>query len=186
MRTAYIGMGANLKSRAGAPAETLHAAADMLANLGGIVARSSLYSTAPVGYADQPRFTNAVVALDTALSPLALLQQLMQIERHFGRDRAASFLNGPRTLDLDVLLIDDLCVSMADLTVPHPRLAERAFVLVPLHQIAPHLRVPPTHATVSDLLDRLRTNTPADVQAILPIESPHTCASIPQTGKIEP
>jgi 2-amino-4-hydroxy-6-hydroxymethyldihydropteridine diphosphokinase len=186
MRTAYIGMGANLESRAGAPAETLRAAADMLSNLGSIPARSSLYSTAPVGYADQPRFTNAVVALDTALSPLALLQQLMQIERHFGRDRAASFLNGPRTLDLDILLIGDLCIATADLTVPHPRLTERAFVLVPLHQIAPQLRIPPTNAFVADLLDRLSRSAPADVQAILPIESSHWSASNPQTGKIEP
>src|SRR5271170_2064728 len=108
MRTAYIGMGANLPSRAGPPAATLAAAAGRLESLGRVVNRSSLYSTEPVGVAGQPRFVNGVVALDTELEPRALLDGLLAIELEFGRDRSAGILNGPRTLDLDILLFGDL------------------------------------------------------------------------------
>ncbi|HWT65378.1 MAG TPA: 2-amino-4-hydroxy-6-hydroxymethyldihydropteridine diphosphokinase [Terracidiphilus sp.] len=168
---AYIGMGANLESWAGLPASTLAAAVERLGLLGQVVRRSSLYLTEPVGYADQPRFTNAVVALETAHAPAALLHELLTIEKEFGRDRAASFANGPRSLDLDILLLGDLCVSMADLVLPHPRLAGRAFVLVPLNEIAPRLRVPQANASVAELLDRLHKNKPEDIDAVVPMES---------------
>lgn len=171
MRRAFIGMGANLRSRAGDPAETLSAAAAALGALGRVTARSSLYRTAPVGYAEQPQFTNAVAELETGLSPLTLLEHLMEIERQFGRDRRLGFLNGPRTLDLDVLMVGDLCVGMVDLLLPHPRLTERAFVLVPLNEIAPRQRVPPGNASVAELLDRLRKNNPGDADAVVPMES---------------
>src|ERR1700679_2680014 len=128
MRTAYIGMGANLASWAGAPEATLAAAALRLRSVGRITRRSSLYSTEPVGFAAQPRFVNAVVALETALEPRELLERLLDLEREFGRDRAAGFPNGPRTLDLDILLFDDLKIGEPDLEVPHPRLADRVFV----------------------------------------------------------
>ena len=108
MRKANIGMGANLASRAGAPEETLAAAAVRLASLGRIASRSSLYSTEPVGYAAQPRFVNAAVELQTALTPRQLLNGLLAIEQEFGRDRSAGIANGPRTLDLDILIFDDL------------------------------------------------------------------------------
>ena len=102
-----------------------------------MVCRSSLYSTAPVGFADQPRFVNAVVELETELEASDLLERLLAIEVEFGRDRAAGFANGPRTLDLDILLFGNRKISEPGLEIPHPRLAERAFVLVPLNEIAP-------------------------------------------------
>ena len=141
MQTAYIALGANLASQAGPPAATLAAVLKRLSNLGRITAQSSLYRTAPVGFADQPRFVNAVVALETELGPRALLNQLLVIEKEYGRDRSTGIPNGPRTLDLDILLIGDLVINLPELELPHPRMTERAFVLVPLHEIAP--RPPP-------------------------------------------
>lgn len=152
MPIAYIALGANLPSPAGPPEATLAAAAVRFASLGRIAAQSSLYSTAPVGLADQPRFLNAVLALDTSLAPRDLLKALLTIEHQFGRDRSASIPNGPRTLDLDILFYGDLIFSEPGLEIPHPRLAQRAFVLVPLNEIAPDLRDPRTGATVSQLL----------------------------------
>jgi 2-amino-4-hydroxy-6-hydroxymethyldihydropteridine diphosphokinase len=156
MRTAYIGMGGNLASWAGEPQATLAAAARRLESLGRVVRRSSLYSTEPVGYAEQPRFLNAVVALETELEPGELLRSLMAIEQEFGRDRTAGIANGPRTLDLDILLLGEEEISRPDLEIPHPRLSERAFVLVPLNEIAPEARVPRRGKTVAQLLANLR------------------------------
>ena len=155
MHTAYIGLGANLPSTAGAPEATLAAAAARLQTLGRVAARSSLYSTAPVGFADQPRFVNAVLALETRLTPRALLDALVGIEREFGRDRSAAIANGPRTLDLDILLFGDYILGEAELAIPHPRLAGRAFVLVPLHEIAPAAVDPRSGRTVTQLLHEL-------------------------------
>ena len=118
MSLAYIALGANLPSPAGPPEATLAAAVSRLASLGCVTARSSLYSTAPVGLADQPRFLNAVIALETALTPLELLGAVLLIEREFGRDRTASVPNGPRTLDLDILLYGDFVLSEAGLEIP--------------------------------------------------------------------
>lgn len=148
-------MGANLTSRLGTPEAALAAAAVRLGTLGRVTRRSGLYSTTPVGYAAQPRFTNAVVALETALAPFELLEGLMAIEKEFGRDRTKGMLNGPRTLDLDILLMGDFVLHEARLEIPHPRLAERAFVLVPLNEIAPEAVVPRHNRTVAQLLDAL-------------------------------
>jgi 2-amino-4-hydroxy-6-hydroxymethyldihydropteridine diphosphokinase len=139
MHTAYIGMGANLPSWAGVPEATLTAAALRLESLGRVARRSSLYSTEPVGFADQPRFVNAVVALETELSPRQLLDRLLKLEQVFGRDRSGGVENGPRTLDLDILLLGDVEISEPGLDIPHPRLEERAFVLVPLREISPRI-----------------------------------------------
>lgn len=152
MLTAYIGMGGNLSSPAGRPEATLTKAAERMLTLGRILSRSSLYSTEPVGLADQPRFINAVVALETDLAPRALLEGLLDLERAFGRDRSAGVQNGPRTLDLDILMMGDLCIHETGLDIPHPRLAERAFVLVPLHEIASNLVEPRHRKTIAELL----------------------------------
>jgi 2-amino-4-hydroxy-6-hydroxymethyldihydropteridine diphosphokinase len=171
MRTAYIGMGANLPSAVGRPELTLAAAAERLGMLGRVVARSSLYSTAPVGFVNQPRFVNAVVALEIELEPLALLDALMTIEREFGRDRSAGIANGPRTLDLDILLIEGIVVSEPRLVVPHPRLAERAFALVPLNEIAPEALDPRSGLTVAQWLERLFLALPDANYAVFQIEN---------------
>jgi 2-amino-4-hydroxy-6-hydroxymethyldihydropteridine diphosphokinase len=163
MRTAYIGLGANLPSPAGPPEATLAAAISRLGSLGRITAKSSLYSTAPVGYGAQPRFVNAVVALETQLEARELLDALMAIERDFGRDREDAIPNGPRTLDLDILLLGDLQINEPGLEIPHPRLAKRAFVLVPLNEIAPEAIDPRSGKKMSELLKRLTDDRDGDV-----------------------
>jgi 2-amino-4-hydroxy-6-hydroxymethyldihydropteridine diphosphokinase len=138
MNTAYVALGANL----GDPAATVRAAFGALANLpeSRVSRSSSLYRTAPVGLTDQPDFINAVAELQTTLAPEALLDALFDIEQRFGRIRADK--NGPRTLDLDLLLYDDQRIDLPHLTLPHPRLHLRAFVLQPLAEIAPQLVIP--------------------------------------------
>ena len=177
MRTAYIGMGANLPSGAGPPEATLTAAAVRLESLGHVLARSSLYSTTPVGFALQPRFLNAAAALETELTPLELLGALLLTEQDFGRNRANSLANGPRTLDLDILLYGDLVIGGSSLVIPHARLTERAFVLVPLNEIAPQAFDPRSGITVSQLLESLvpgpgnEPNPSNENDAVAPIES---------------
>jgi 2-amino-4-hydroxy-6-hydroxymethyldihydropteridine diphosphokinase len=100
-------------------------------------ARSSDYLTPPWGVEDQPRFVNLCIAVETTLAPRALLHHAQAVERAFGRDRAGERRWGPRTLDIDIIAYDDATIEEPDLTLPHPRLFERAFVLVPLAQIAP-------------------------------------------------
>ncbi len=172
MALAHIALGSNLPSLAGHPDATLAAALPQLASIGRITARSGLYSTAPVGLSNQPRFLNAVVIIDTELAPRTLLAALLFIERLFGRDRAAAVRNGPRTLDLDILLYGDLIVAQPGLEIPHPRLAQRAFVLVPLAEIAPDLRDPRSGLTAAQLLANLTTaGSPSDAAVTL-IQSP--------------
>jgi 2-amino-4-hydroxy-6-hydroxymethyldihydropteridine diphosphokinase len=171
MPTAYIGLGANLPSIAGAPDATLAAAVARLASLGHVTARSSLYSTEPVGFAAQPRFVNAVVALETELTSHDLLQALLTIEHEFGRDRSSGIANGPRTLDLDILMLDNRHISEHGLEIPHPRLAERAFVLVPLAEVAPHAMDTRSGLTVSQLLHKLRQSNGSEADAVVPIQS---------------
>ena len=155
MRTAYIGMGSNLPSSAGPPEATLAAAVERLASLGRMLARSSLYSTTPVGFADQPRFLNAAVALETDLTPFELLGALLLIEKDLGRNRASGVPNGPRTLDLDILFYGDFVIGSSSLIIPHPRLTARAFVLVPVSEIASRVLDPRSGTTVSQLLQSL-------------------------------
>ncbi|HUN84386.1 MAG TPA: 2-amino-4-hydroxy-6-hydroxymethyldihydropteridine diphosphokinase [Terracidiphilus sp.] len=171
MHTAYIGMGANLPSLAGPPESTLAAAAIRFASLGHITARSSLYSTEPVGYRDQPKFVNAVVAVGTELAPHELLKRLLAIEFAFGRDRSAGIQYGPRTLDLDILVIGDLEVSEAGLEIPHPRLADRAFVLIPLNEVAPQAVIPRHNKTVAQLLHDLFESSKGETHAVVQIQS---------------
>jgi 2-amino-4-hydroxy-6-hydroxymethyldihydropteridine diphosphokinase len=173
MPTAYIALGANLPGPAGSPEATLAAAVVRLAALGRVLSCSRLYSTEPVGFAAQPRFLNAAVALETELEPRALLEELLGIERALGRDRSAGIQNGPRTLDLDILLYGELILREPGLEIPHPRMAERAFVLAPLGDIAPNVRDPRSGATMKELLKRINTsNASRNVpDAVVEIES---------------
>ena len=170
-----------MASWAGPPEATLTAAAVRLGSLGRVTCRSSLYSTEPVGFAGQPRFVNAVVSLETDLAPRALLDGLLNIEQEFGRDRASSFVNGPRTLDLDILLMDGITVSEPGLEIPHPRLTERAFVLIPLSEIAPVFFVASRQKTVAQLLHSLFPDSESKTDAVVPIEGggwrPGACRS---------
>lgn len=168
---AYIGLGSNLDSPAGTPAEIVVAGIESLATAGTIVARSSLYRTAPVGYEKQPAFVNAVVALRTEHKPEKLLRCLLTIERSFGRDRAAGISKGPRTLDLDLLLMGDLIYESPTLVVPHPELPHRRFVLAPLAEIAAATVHPVLMRTVGELLRELPDEGPNSRSAVQVLRS---------------
>ena len=143
---AYIGLGSNLGDREA----TLREGLRRLGALDGIevAAVSTFRETDPVGKLDQPRFLNAAAALETDLPPRELLACLLEVERALGRDRGAEERWGPRTIDLDLLLYGDETIAEPGLEVPHPRLAERAFVLEPLLELDPSLRLPDGRALV--------------------------------------
>jgi 2-amino-4-hydroxy-6-hydroxymethyldihydropteridine diphosphokinase len=145
---AAIALGSNLGDREA----TLASSVRLLAALGEVLAVSSNFDTDPVGYADQPRFLNAAALLQTSLAPLDLLRALLAIEEEHGRDRSHGIEKGPRTLDLDLLLYDDVILTTAELTLPHPELHRRRFVLDPLAEVAPAMMHPVLHRTVADLL----------------------------------
>jgi 2-amino-4-hydroxy-6-hydroxymethyldihydropteridine diphosphokinase len=153
--TAAIALGSNLTSTFGPPESNLREALTRLATLGHITAVSTFHATDPVGYLDQPRFLNAAALLDTSLAPLDLLRQLLAFEHAMGRDRVNTPPKGPRIIDLDLLLYADKILQTSELTLPHPCLHERRFVLAPLAEIAPNLRHPTLHRTISDLLAQL-------------------------------
>lgn len=134
----FVGLGSNLAD----PVAQVSRALDALAGLPQtrVLKRSSLYRSAPMGYLDQPDFINAVAQLETELAPRALLDALLVLEKEYGRTR--EFLNAPRTLDLDVLLYDDLIHHEHGLTLPHPQMHRRLFVLQPLLEIAPDCAIP--------------------------------------------
>ena len=164
MPTVYIGLGSNLD----APAERIECALRELDALPQtrLVARSRLYRTAPWGGIAQPDFVNAVAELETSLTAHALMRSLLAIEHDAGRRRDGE-RNGPRVLDLDLLLYGDMRFADADLQLPHPRLHERAFVLVPLAEIAPGLGVP-GQGRVRDLLARVDA-----VETVVPMAGIH-------------
>ena len=150
MTLAYVALGSNL----GEPRQQVLDAFAALGELPGtrVLQRSPLYRTPPWGVLDQPPFINAVAELETTLSPEALLQHLLAIEQRAGRVRAER--NGPRTLDLDLLHVEGTRRADPSLTLPHPRLAERAFVLLPLNDVAPDLHLP-GQGRVAELLARV-------------------------------
>ena len=151
MTLAFVGLGGNL----GEPSRQLEQAFDALDRLPRtkLVRRSSLFRSAPLGYADQPEFVNAVAELETELPAQRLLAELQAIEKQHGRER--SFPNAPRSLDLDLLLFGSAVINAPGLTVPHARMHERAFVLLPLVEIAP-LATIPGHGPAKDLLLRCK------------------------------
>jgi 2-amino-4-hydroxy-6-hydroxymethyldihydropteridine diphosphokinase len=146
---AYIGLGSNLAE----PRSQVERAFEEVASLprSRLVARSSLYRSAPVGYVEQPDFINGVAAVETELDAHALLRELKALEARHARSR--SFPNAPRTLDLDLLLFGEARIADADLVIPHPRMHERAFVLEPLVEIAPDASIA-GHGTAAACLAR--------------------------------
>lgn len=150
-KQAFIALGSNLED----PVAHIGQAYLELNAISGITVmkRSSLYQSAPVGRLDQPDYINAVTEINTTLTPQRLLEQLLGIERRHGRIRDANQgLNLPRTLDLDILLYDRLQLTSDELTVPHPRMLERAFVLLPLLEIAPDCEIP-GHGRIGQFID---------------------------------
>lgn len=145
----YLGLGSNLGDRAA----MLGAARRRLDDLGSVKAVSSIYETAPWGVADQPSFLNQCCRLETDLAPLPLLRTLKRIEHDLGRVRNTRW--GPRVIDLDLLAYDDLVLRDEEISIPHPGIADRAFVLVPLAELAPDLVLPGLDASVKELLARL-------------------------------
>jgi 2-amino-4-hydroxy-6-hydroxymethyldihydropteridine diphosphokinase len=146
---AYVGIGSNLDE----PKSHVRLAFEDLARIPGtaVVKHSSLYRSGPLGYADQPDFVNAVAEIETSLPASRLLAELKGIEARHGRQR--SYRNAPRTLDLDILLFGETVLNLAHLTLPHPRMHERAFVLKPLYEVAPHALIPGLGA-VKDYLEK--------------------------------
>jgi 2-amino-4-hydroxy-6-hydroxymethyldihydropteridine diphosphokinase len=151
---AAVALGANLGDREA----SLHDAVLRLGALGEVVAVSSFFDTEPVGYVDQPSFLNGACLLETSLAPIELLRGLLAIEVEMGRDRAHGISKGPRVIDLDLLLYEDVTMASAELTLPHPEMAARRFVLEPLAEVAGDWFVPGTKATVTQLLQQLLRN----------------------------
>jgi 2-amino-4-hydroxy-6-hydroxymethyldihydropteridine diphosphokinase len=146
---AFIALGSNLGDREG----YMRAAIDAISKTESIVKASSIYETDPIGFLDQPAFLNMVIKVETEKVPLDLLRKLREVEQSLHRER--TFPNAPRTIDLDLLLYNDVILETPELTVPHPRLHERSFVLVPLVEIAPDVIVPTLGSTAKMLLDAL-------------------------------
>jgi 2-amino-4-hydroxy-6-hydroxymethyldihydropteridine diphosphokinase len=140
MTRVYVGLGSNLGDREAA----LRSAIELLGREPGVAVRavSTFRETDPVGVTEQPRFLNAVAELETAVPPRELLDRLLAIERELGRERTAERRWGPRAIDLDLLLYGDDVIDEQGLRVPHPRLAERRFVLEPLEELDPDLSLP--------------------------------------------
>lgn len=157
---AYIGLGSNL----GDSAQNLRAALDLMRQFTISVQPSPIYRTAPQGFRNQPAFYNAVCRIATRLTPFEVMERLLGIEYIVGRRR--TFRNAPRLLDLDILLFDRRVLRSPPLALPHPRMAERLFVLRPLADIAPHMRHPVSGISVTEMLRKL----PAESSGMVNVE----------------
>ena len=155
VEVAAIGLGSNLASGLpGGREGNLREAIRRVGMLGSVKAISSFYDTAAVGVVEQPRFLNGAMLLETSWGPLELMRELLKIERAMGRERTVP--KGPRVIDLDLLLYGKAEIDMDELTVPHPAMQERRFVLEPLSEIAPAMVHPVLGLTVGEMLGRLK------------------------------
>ena len=155
---AAVALGSNLESEFGGREANLREAVRRVGELGRVVAVSSFYDTEPVGYLEQPRFLNGALLLETELAALELMRGLLGVERAMGRERmvGVSVAKGPRVIDLDLLVFGDVVMATEELTVPHPAMGERRFVLEPLAEIAGGMVHPGVGISVGELLRRLR------------------------------
>ena len=146
---AYLSLGSNLGNRE----QNLHEAIRRTSSLGRVLAVSSFYETEPVEFTQQPWFLNCVIALETMTEPAQLMAEFLRIEQAMGRERVQK--KGPRSIDIDILLFGDVVVNTPQLTIPHPEMVHRRFVLEPLAEIAPELRHPTLHKGIRNLLAEL-------------------------------
>lgn len=160
--TVYLALGSNLGDRAA----NLKTAIGLLAPQMTVLAKSPVYETPPWGHTDQPAFLNQVVKVETHIQPLPLLKHLKRLEVAMGRQ--PSFPKGPRLIDLDILFYDDIILRDFEISIPHPGVHERAFVLVPLNDIAPDLIHPVTGQTVREMLSAVDQTgiTPFDTEKV--------------------
>ena len=163
MHTVYLGLGSNQSD----PINQIKNATELIEKIetSKITKKSSLYESLPVGYLDQPNFINQVISLQTSLSPAELFERFQQIE--FQLKRVKKIVNGPRTIDIDILLFNQEIILTKDLTIPHPRMLDRAFVMIPLLEIEPNILVPKI-SNLKEILGKLdiKNLTKIDDQSI--------------------
>lgn len=153
MSLVYLGLGSNQNK----PLHQIDMAVKAINNIDNIsiIKKSSIYETKPVGFINQPNFFNMVILIETKLNPLNLLKNFQRIEKN--QKRVKKILNGPRTIDIDILIFEDLHMNLTNLIIPHPRMHERAFVMFPLVEIEPDIRIPKID-NIDKILGKLNKN----------------------------
>ncbi len=152
---AAVALGSNLPSRFGGPEENLREAIHRVRELGTVIVVSSFQVTDPMGFMEQPQFVNGALLLETTLAPPRLMAGLLEIETGMGRNRVGVPAKGPRVIDLDLIWVGSMVLKTEDLTLPHPAMAERGFVLRPLSELAPDWVHPVLGLSVAEMLQRL-------------------------------